>query len=151
MFSFSTAQAEKISWKKLGKTRFVVWCHEQDNIFSSTYNMNLSTFYHANLRHFLGSETKLSILDSNTRVRIDWLTSVMTQSPIFKGSGHLFSPYFTFSYNFWFFNTQLYAIFYTGCFKMCPFLKYNIFKSIWLKTDFTHCNDYVFSYTGLSQ
>ena len=25
LFSFSTAQAEKVFWKKLGKTRFVVW------------------------------------------------------------------------------------------------------------------------------
>ena len=69
------------------------------DIFSLPVNKNLSRFYHANLRHFLGSETKLSILNSNTGVRIDWLTSVMTQSPIFKESGHLFSRYFKFSYN----------------------------------------------------
>ena len=30
LFSFSTAQTQKNSWKKLGKTKLVVWCHEQD-------------------------------------------------------------------------------------------------------------------------
>ena len=30
LFSFSTPQGEKNSWKKLRKARLVVWCHEQD-------------------------------------------------------------------------------------------------------------------------
>ena len=30
LFSFLKSQTEKNSWKKLGKTRLVVWCHKQD-------------------------------------------------------------------------------------------------------------------------
>jgi hypothetical protein len=31
LFSFSTAKTEKNSWKKLGKTKLVVWCFDVTN------------------------------------------------------------------------------------------------------------------------
>ena len=115
---FLTVQA--VLWKKIGENKIrglVVWCHEQENILSSSFNLNLSLS--CKLETFLRPWTKLFTSDSNTRVRIDWLTSVMNQSPIFKVSGHLFSPYFTFSYNL------SILIFYLlqWILKMCSFLE----------------------------
>ena len=54
LFSFSTAQAKKISWKELGKARFVVWCHEQDTSLeiSSKKDEDFKWIVEANLHKF---------------------------------------------------------------------------------------------------
>ena len=41
LFSFSTAQTEKNSWKKLGKTRFVVWWFDVTNKIQVTFHLTV--------------------------------------------------------------------------------------------------------------
>ena len=56
MFSFSTAQTEKNSWKKLGKTRLVVWWFD-------VTNNTIQNFHSFNKILFLGLRCEKNIND----------------------------------------------------------------------------------------